>query len=110
MADVMASNEQALTDISKKADDIITEVKSNFDTMNDLFDSINTVLEGNLSDSIVSKYTEFRDNFDTIVSNLSSYSEDVVTIRDNHADKDNASTTSAVTINKGGDIINVNRY
>ena len=110
MSDVMASNDENLTEIIKKSDDIILEVGNNFTTMSDLFDNISSVLEGDLSDSIVSKFSEFKDKFATILDNFNSYSSDVTNIRDNHVEEDNSSSTSAVTIDEGGDIINVNRY
>lgn len=111
MSSLMSSDENDLTLISSKVEELTGQLSENFKKMVDLFNSMPSCFEGGVPDEIVNKFNLFQDYFSIIIDNFKSINDDVILIRDNHINKDKSSTTSDIEVSsKGGVEINVNRY
>ncbi len=77
------------------------------ESLSNLFDSLNQSLEGEIADSIKSKFESIEADFPIIKSNIESYSTDLKNLITKFNVQDSSISLKEVDLAKGGEIINV---
>lgn len=94
--------------LSFDLDLIQTDIEKSLFDMSTLITNLSSVLDGEVSSSIVGKFSEFEDEFAVIGSNLKSYIKDFKNLVTNFDEQDKKTQTDKVTDAKeGGELINV---
>lgn len=109
----MSNNDIALSSndtetLSFDLDNLQEDIEKSLLNMSNLMSNISSVLEGEVSDGIVDKFSEFETEFPVIGSNLKSYVKDFKNLVTNFDEQDKDAHTDNVTdAKKGGELINV---
>ena len=109
----MSNNDIALSSndtetLSFDLDNLQEDIEKSLLNMSNLMANISSVLEGEVSDGIVDKFSEFETEFPVIGSNLKSYVKDFKNLVTNFDEQDKGAHTDNVTAaKKGGELINV---
>ena len=109
MLDSIVLNSSETDKLSNDLSNLETDIVKSLSDMSNIMVRISSFLEGDLSDSIISKFGEFESQFSTISSNMMSYVNDfkklVVRFDEQNID---IKVDSANIAKKGGDLVNVN--
>lgn len=109
----MSENDIALSSndtetLSLDLDNLHADIEKSLFDMSNLMTNISSVLEGEVSNSIVDKFTEFEEEFPVIGSSLKSYVQDFKNLVANFDEQDkNAHTENVTDAKEGGELINV---
>lgn len=74
-------NTLAIDSIIIKIMDLGEEIKGQFNRMDELMDKVSTIYECEGATVLKNKYMMFRENYPTIITNLLSYSADLVSLK-----------------------------
>ena len=109
----MSNNDIALSSndtetLSFDLDNFSDDIEKSLFNMSNLMANISSVLEGEVSDSIIDKFSEFETEFPVIGSNLKSYVKDFKNLVTNFDEQDKDTHTDNVTdAKKGGYLVMV---
>ena len=94
--------------LSCDLDNLQTDIEKSLFDMSTLITNLSSVLDGDVSNSSVEKFSEFEDEFPVIGSNLKSYVKDFKNLVTNFNEQNNRVQTNNVTEgSEGGELINV---
>lgn len=109
MSDNIALNSNETENVVVNLSNFETDIEKSLFDMSEIMVKISSLLEGELSGTILSKFSEFESQFPTINSNIKSYVNDFKNLIVSFNEQNIALNVQSVDmINEGGDLVNVN--
>ena len=110
MSDTIALNDIETVNLSDKLTIYSTEIETSLNNMCDIISKMSTALEGEISNSIKSKFSYFESQFPQINDNIQSYIQDFKNLVIDFTTQDASTRVESVNqvSNEGGDVVNVN--
>lgn len=94
--DVIGTNETSIDQLIVNLSDLSSNVSTALNEINMLISETKSFFEGEAGDSMRNKFFEIEQSFPIIISNLESYKDDFIKIRNNHIGYDQNLKTSEV--------------
>lgn len=110
MSDNITLNSSETEKVISNLTNYETDMENSLSDMSDIMVRISSVMNGELFDSILKKFSEFESQFPTINSNIQSYVNDFRDLVVKFSEKDTElNTGEALKAKEGGELVNV-RY